>query len=97
MMSTGADTAFKVHWLTPEKGVHQFRYFLPMNTILLSAHACMHFYGKWIQCLRHHTSVYALNPIPIKMHVHEQTTIELGISIVGRKNLNWCNGTLFLV
>ncbi len=44
----------QVHWLTHQKGVYQFRYFLPQciyQILLLSAHACMHFYWNEPKCV----------------------------------------------
>ncbi len=44
--------------------------------LLLSAHACMHFYLNGIQCIHQWMVVYALDPISIKnAYMHEQTTI----------------------
>ena len=42
------------HWLTSEKGVHQFRYFLLLmrnQILLLSAHAYIHLYWNELQCV----------------------------------------------
>ncbi len=84
------------HMFTPGKGVHQFRYF-----ILVDTYCCllMHnaFLFKWdpMGTLMNgvvHALVHALDPISIKMHtcMHEQITMEFGVHIVDRKNLNWC-------
>ena len=42
------------HWLTHQKGAYQFRYFLPQcvyQIVLLSAHACVYFYGNEPKCV----------------------------------------------
>ncbi len=79
------------HWLTPEKGVHQFRYILVIDSFC---------------CLLMHVLLKRdpmLTPLHIGVHfgsnfmnfnknekMHKQTTIEFGIHIVGKMYLNWC-------
>ena len=75
--------------LHQKKGVHHFRYFLLMNTyccllmcvciviemgsnVCTIAPWCVH----WTPCFNK------------KAYMHEQTAIEFGVRIVGRKNLN---------
>ncbi len=83
------------HWLTPRKGVHLFRYFLPtMRTPvqLFPPHAYMHFYCS---------VVYALSAMTLNAYtkhlwctqwvscVHHNT-IEMHICM-RRKQLDWCS------
>ena len=59
------------HWLTHQKGVYQFRYFLSQcvyQILLLSAHACMHFYGNEPKCVYQQLVVYTFRLIFIEMH-----------------------------
>ncbi len=61
------------NWLAPEKGVHQFRFFLPTMRTPNSIAVCsrMHaFLWKWDPMhTPSRTSVYALGAISIKMHI----------------------------
>ena len=54
------------HWLTHQKGAYQFRYFLPQcvyQILLLSAHACMNFYGNEPPCVYHHHAFLMCKPV----------------------------------
>ncbi len=85
------------HWLTAEKGVHQFRYFLLMNTYCcLLMHVCIFMENiRWTNELDpmrtlSHLAVRIGSHLNKNAYMHEQTTIEFGVRIVGRENLNWC-------
>ncbi len=83
------------HWLTSEKGVHQFRYFLLLMHTPNPFVVCSCIYSlDWneLQCVHRWLVVYALELISMQMHIymHEQTTIGFGVRISGRKYLKWC-------
>ncbi len=84
----------QLHWFTSEKGVHQFRYFLPLirtpNPIVI----CSWIYSyvlKWApMCTPMAGCVHIGAHFNTNPYMHEETTIEFGVRINGRKYLNWC-------
>ena len=68
-----------VHWLKAEKDVHQFRYFLLMNT-----YCCLLMHMKIHTCMSRQQLI-----VCVSINWDKQL-IEFGARIVGRNNLNWC-------